>query len=177
MKLETASTLIIASLLVLCFSILTSAQTPSSSPKTTIDSRGGNSVPVTKEEFFVERAIPLKNVHALGGFFGERFRKNKDIYLKQFPIQGYISFVMKQDHTAWDWTQTEQHGKWIESSVLAVAQSGDQELTKEVENIFSQFIALQEPEGYLGPTAKAVRTTEKPDGEWTRTNCTMSFML
>ena len=117
---------------------------------------------MTKEEFFVERAIPLKNVTALGGFFGERVRKNKDIYLKQFPIQGYIDFVKKQDHTAWDWTQAEQHGKWIESSVLAAAQSGDQELTKEVENIFSQFIALQEPEGYLGPTAKAVRTPEKP---------------
>jgi DUF1680 family protein len=116
----------------------------------------------TPKEFFVEKSIPVKEVTNLGGFFGDRVRKNKDAYLKQFPIQSYIDFVKRQDHTAWDWTQAEQHGKWIESSIYAAAQSGDVELKKKVEDIFSQLIVLQEPEGYLGPTAKAVRTPEKP---------------
>lgn len=73
----------------------------------------------TLKEFFVEKAIPVKAVSNLGGFFGDRIRKNKDVYLKQFPIQSYIDFVKRQDHTAWDWTQAEQHGKWIESSIYA----------------------------------------------------------
>lgn len=114
------------------------------------------------KEFFVEKAIQVKEVSNIGGFFGDRVRKNKDIYLKQFPIENYIDFVKKQDHTNWDWTQAEQHGKWIESSIYAAAQSGDKELEKKVEDVFSQLIALQEPEGYVGPTAKSVRTPEKP---------------
>jgi DUF1680 family protein len=114
------------------------------------------------ESFFVEKAIPVKDVHDLGGFFGDRVKKNKEVYLKQFPIQNYIDFVKKQNHTEWDWTQAEQHGKWIESAIYAAAQSGDEELKKKVEEVFAQLANLQEPEGYLGPTSKTVRTPEKP---------------
>lgn len=115
-----------------------------------------------KESYFKEKAIPVKEVSDLGGFFGDRVKKNKDVYLKQFPIQNYIDFVKRQDHTEWDWTQAEQHGKWIESSIFAAAESGDRELEKKVEDIFNQLVALQEPDGYLGSTAKKVRTPEKP---------------
>ncbi len=115
-----------------------------------------------QDGYFKEKAIPVKDVSGLGGFFGDRVQKNKDVYLKQFPIQSYIDFVKKQDHETWDWTQAEQHGKWIESAIFAAAQSRDGELEKKVEEIFAQLAALQEPEGYVGPTAKKVRTPEKP---------------
>lgn len=112
--------------------------------------------------FFVEQAIPVKNISNLNGFFADRLKKNKDIYLKQFPIEKYIDFVAKQEHVDWDWTKAEQHGKWIESSIFAAAQSGDKELQEKVTKIVGELIALQEPEGYLGPTAKSIRTPEKP---------------
>lgn len=114
------------------------------------------------ESYFKEKAIPVKYVENIGGFFGDRVAKNKDVYLKQFPIENYVDFVKKQNHTAWDWTQAEQHGKWIESSIFAAAQSGDKELEKKVEEIFKQLVNLQESDGYLGPTAKEVRTAEHP---------------
>lgn len=112
--------------------------------------------------FFVQKAIPVKDVAGLSGFFGDRVQKNKDVYLKGFPIQRYVDFVKKQDYTAWDWTQAEQHGKWIESSIFAAAESGDEELKKKVEDVVTQLVALQDADGYLGPTAKSVRTPEKP---------------
>lgn len=64
------------------------------------------------KEFFVEKSIPVKEVTDLGGFFGDRIRKNKDVYLKQFPIQNYIDFVKRQDHTDWDWTQASPPKGW-----------------------------------------------------------------
>lgn len=116
----------------------------------------------SEEEFFVERAIPVKNVTQLSGFFGDRVSKNQNVYLKEFPIEDYMDFVAKQDHKEWTWVKAEQHGKWIESAILASAQSGDEALRAKVMNIFSELLNLQEPEGYIGPTAKEIRTPESP---------------
>jgi DUF1680 family protein len=113
-------------------------------------------------EFFAQKAIPVKAVSSLGGFFADRVQKNKDVYLKGFPIDHYLDFVRKQQHKAWDWRPGEQHGKWIESSIFSAAQSGDAALQKKVLDVVAELVALQEPEGYVGPTAKSVRTPEKP---------------
>lgn len=32
-------------------------------------------------------------------------------FLKHFPIDQYVDFVVNRQHTAWNWTQAEQHGK------------------------------------------------------------------
>ncbi|SFC92009.1 hypothetical protein SAMN04487907_1145 [Zunongwangia mangrovi] len=115
-----------------------------------------------EDDYFVERAIPVKNVNHLTGFFGDRIEKNQDVYLKQFPIEDYMDFVAKQDHTDWTWVKAEQHGKWIESAILASAQSGDKELRAKVMDVFSRLLSLQEEEGYVGPTAKEIRTPDSP---------------
>lgn len=111
---------------------------------------------------FTQKAVPVSNVTDIGGFFGDRIQKNKDNNLKQFPIDRYVDFVQKQNHKAWDWTQSEQHGKWLESSIFAAAQSGDTALMAKVRNVFAQLASFQEDEGYLGPTAKELRTPGKP---------------
>ena len=111
---------------------------------------------------FVQQAIPISNVTSLGGFSGERILKNRENYLKTFPIDEYLDFIIQRTHKDWTWVKAEQHGKWIESSILSSAQSKDDTLRKKVAEIFTRLIASQEPEGYLGATSPEVRTPEKP---------------
>ena len=63
---------------------------------------------------------------------------NRDIYLKNFPIDEYVSFIEKREHTSWDWTKAEQHGKWIESAYLSAIQSDDKELLDKVDTILKR---------------------------------------
>lgn len=116
---------------------------------------------IINERFFAEKAIPIKDISGLGGFFGDRVDKNRNVYLKNFPVETYLGWVKKQEYTDWAWTP-EQLGKWIESSVYSAAQSGDKELKEKIDSICNQLFDCQEPEGYLGPTPKKIRTPEKP---------------
>jgi hypothetical protein len=111
---------------------------------------------------FVQQAIPISDVTSIGGFAGERIRKNRENYLKTFPIDEYLEFIIQRTHKDWTWVKAEQHGKWIESSILSSAQSKDDTLRKKVAEVFTRLIASQDTEGYLGATSPKVRTSEKP---------------
>jgi len=111
---------------------------------------------------FAQKAIPISDVTSIGGFVGERILKNRENYLKTFPIDEYLNFIVARNHKDWTWTKAEQHGKWIESAILSSAQSKDDTLQRKVVEIFNRLIASQEPEGYLGATAPDLRTPEKP---------------
>lgn len=86
---------------------------------------------------------------------------NRDIYLKNFPIDEYVSFIEKREHTSWDWTKAEQHGKWIESAYLSAIQSDDKELLDKVDTILKRIIDSQEEDGYVGATACSYRSSER----------------
>lgn len=110
----------------------------------------------------IEVPVPVSTVKNVGGFFGDRMALNRNVYLKNFPIDKYVDFITERQHTAWDWTKAEQHGKWIESAYLSAIQSGDKELLEKAENILKRMIDSQEPDGYVGATAKSIRTDQRP---------------
>lgn len=110
----------------------------------------------------LETPVPISTVKNVTGFFGHRMEVNRDTYLKGFPIDKYVDFIVDRQHTAWDWTQAEQHGKWIESAYLSAIQSGDKELLDKAEAVLKRMIESQEEEGYVGATARSYRSPEKP---------------
>ncbi len=110
----------------------------------------------------VEQPVPVSAVRNIGGFVGERMVLNREVYLKQFPIDEYVDFVANRQHRDWIWTKAEQHGKWIESAYLSAIQSGDEELLEKAQRELYRIIDSQEPEGYLGATAKNYRSAERP---------------
>src|SRR5690606_22788429 len=63
----------------------------------------------------IQESIPIVDVTSVGGFAGDRIAKNKDNYLKIFPIEEHVQFIEQRTHTGWDWKKAEQPGKWIES--------------------------------------------------------------
>ncbi len=116
----------------------------------------------TNKVGMVENAVRVSNVAPVSGFFGDRMRLNREVYLKNFPIDKYVDYIVERKQTAWDWTKAEQHGKWVESAYLAAIQSGDKELLRKVEDVLHRIIASQEPNGYLGATAKSYRSDKRP---------------
>lgn len=111
---------------------------------------------------FAEGPVPVASVKNIQGFVGERIALNREAYLKQFPIDEYVDFVVNRQHKDWIWTKAEQHGKWIESAYLSAIQSGDQELLAKAQRELYRIIDSQEPEGYLGATARDYRSAERP---------------
>lgn len=109
-----------------------------------------------------ETPVSISSVKHIGGFFGQRMALNRETYLKHFPIDRYADFVVERQHTAWDWTRAEQHGKWIESAYLSAIEAGDTALLRKAKAVMHKIIASQEPEGYLGATARSFRTPERP---------------
>lgn len=109
-----------------------------------------------------EQPVPISSVKNISGFFGDRMELNRDVYLKQFPIDRYVDFIVERKHSSWDWTKAEQHGKWVESAYLSAIQSGDKDLLNKAETILKRIIDSQEEEGYVGATARSYRTDERP---------------
>jgi len=109
-----------------------------------------------------EEQVKISDIHNISGFIGDRIRLNRDVYLKDFPIDRYVDFIVRREHTSWDWTRAEQHGKWIESAYLSALQSGDSELMDKVHSELYRIIDSQEPSGYLGATAADYRSDERP---------------
>jgi DUF1680 family protein len=110
----------------------------------------------------LEKPVPVSSVKEISGFFGNRMELNREVYLKQFPIDQYVEFIGKREHTEWNWTKAEQHGKWIESAYLSAVQSGDRELLKKAQAVLKRIIDSQEESGYVGATARSYRSPERP---------------
>lgn len=110
----------------------------------------------------VERALPATKVTAIGGFAGDRINKNREHYLKTFPISKYIQLIEQRHFTAWDWRKGEQPGKWLESAIVTAVRTGDKALEKEARDCYERMLSAQAPDGYLGITADSIRTLEKP---------------
>lgn len=49
----------------------------------------------------VEQPVPVSAVRNIGGFVGERMALNREVYLKQFPIDEYVDFVANRQHRDW----------------------------------------------------------------------------
>lgn len=109
----------------------------------------------------LENPVPVTSVRNITGFYGHRMAVNRQ-YLKDFPIEKYVDFIVKRQHTAWDWTKAEQHGKWIESAYLSALQSGDKVLLAKAKNVLNRIISSQEKSGYLGATALSYRSDSRP---------------
>ena len=80
----------------------------------------------------LESPVKVSEISGIDGFIGDRMKLNRDVYLKNFPIDKYVDFVVNRQHTGWDWTRAEQHGKWIESAYLSAIQGKDKELYQKV---------------------------------------------
>src|SRR5690554_4530161 len=105
---------------------------------------GFNSCTQKHKVDLAENPVPIVTVKNIDGFYGDRMRVNRDIYLKQFPIDEYVRFIEQREHTTWGWEKAEQHGKWVESAYLSAIQSGDDELLARVDEILNRIINSQE---------------------------------
>lgn len=110
----------------------------------------------------VEHPVPVSAVTHIGGFVGERIALNREVYLKQFPIDEYVDFVVLRQHRDWIWTRAEQHGKWIDSAFLSAIESGDTTLLAKARKTLDRILDSQEESGYLGATARDFRTPQRP---------------
>ena len=110
----------------------------------------------------LENPVPVSLVKNVTGFYGERMKLNRDVYLKNFPIDKYVDFIVERQHTTWDWTKAEQHGKWLESAYLSAIQSGDSELMSKARAVLKRIVESQEENGYLRATARSYRSDKRP---------------
>lgn len=110
----------------------------------------------------VERQVPVSMIKNIQGFFGHRMELNRENYIKQFPIDEYVDFIVERQHTEWAWPKAEQHGKWIESAYLSAIQSDDDELMKKASSVLKRILDSQEEDGYVGATARSYRSPERP---------------
>ena len=110
----------------------------------------------------LETPVPVSSVRNITGFYGDRMKLNRDVYLKQFPIDQYVDFIVARQHTAWNWTQAEQHGKWVESAYLSAIQADDKELMEKAQAVLKRILDSQEESGYVGATAKSYRSSDRP---------------
>lgn len=109
-----------------------------------------------------EYPVQVSSVKDIRGFVGDRMALNRDVYLKNFPIEQYVDFIVDRKHEDWWWGMAEQHGKWVESSLLSALQADDLELFDKVRTQLYRIIASQEDNGYLGATSKEYRSPERP---------------
>ena len=110
----------------------------------------------------VQESAPVTAIESVGGFVGDRLEKNKENYIKTFPIEEHVEFIEERTHTDWDWKKAEQPGKWIESAILTAKRTGDKELEQKAREMLNRLIASQEPEGYVGATSPEIRSPERP---------------
>lgn len=108
----------------------------------------------------VQQPLTVKEVTELRGYLGERWQSNRVGSLHRFDIENYVRMVEARTNRAWWWIG-EQDGKWLESAILSSARS-DSELRAKASLMLDRVIASQEPDGYVGITAKAVRTPQQP---------------
>lgn len=75
-------------------------------------------------------------------------------------LAGYIKKPGEQSYVG------EHVGKWLHAATLAWAYTGDEALRHKLDDVASQLIATQEPDGYLGTYIPAERFGLYPDADW-----------
>jgi uncharacterized protein len=87
----------------------------------------------------------------LGGFLGERCRKNEQARLLTKNENDLLnSFQQRPGKQAW---AGEHVGKWLHAATLAWAYTGDAELRAKLDRVVNALLATQKPDGYLGTYA------------------------
>jgi DUF1680 family protein len=75
-------------------------------------------------------------------------------------LAGYIKKPGEQSYVG------EHVGKWLHAATLAWAYTGDEALRHKLDDVASQLVAAQEPDGYLGTYIPAERFGLYPDADW-----------
>ena len=110
----------------------------------------------------LEQSVPATAVVGVGGFAGNRIAKNQANYVRVFPIEKYVGMIEARQFTGWDWRQGEQPGKWLEAAIISSARTHDVELEAKTREMYQRVLRSQAADGYVGITAPAARTAEKP---------------
>jgi DUF1680 family protein len=94
---------------------------------------------------------------SVGGFLGRRFHVNRTARLKDRMLaEQFIRRHEQKRYDDWFWLG-EQIGKWLDASAYAGLIAGDETLLARVDEILERLAASQEPDGYLGITARIHR--------------------
>lgn len=108
-----------------------------------------------------ETPVGDENVHVYG-FLRDRMEKNKDHYVKTFPIGTYVKLMEDKTYKDWDWRKGEQPGKWLEAALWSSESLNDTALLHLAEKVLLRIEKSQSEDGYLGITSPDIRTPEKP---------------
>ena len=46
-----------------------------------------------------QHQVKIADVHDISGFIGDRIDLNREVYLKDFPIDKYVDFIVNRGHT------------------------------------------------------------------------------
>ena len=71
----------------------------------------------------LEKPVPVSSVRNITGFFGHRMEVNRNAYLKHFPIDKYVDFVVNRQHSAWG-LDTGRTAWKVDRISLSVSSSG-----------------------------------------------------
>jgi uncharacterized protein len=97
--------------------------------------------------------LPPRNLHAIGGFLGQRFDANRTHRLKDRLLsEQFIRLHEHKRYDDWFW-MGEQIGKWLDAAAYSALLAKDDELLARVHELIDRLAAAQESDGYLGITA------------------------
>lgn len=100
----------------------------------------------------------------LGGFLGERCRKNEQARLLTKNETDLLSgFQQRPGKQAW---VGEHVGKWLHAATLAWAYTGDAELRAKLDRVVNGLLATQKADGYLGTYADDQRWAMGREQKW-----------
>lgn len=100
----------------------------------------------------------------LGGFLGERCRKNEQARLltkNETDLLG--GFQQRPGKQAW---VGEHVGKWLHAATLAWVYTGDAELRTKLDRVVASLLATQQPDGYLGTYADGAHWAMGREQQW-----------
>ncbi len=104
----------------------------------------------------------------LGGFLGERSRKNAQVRLltkNESDLLG--SFQRRHSQEAGKQAWAGEHvGKWLHAATLAWANTGDVELRAKLDRVVSALLAAQQADGYLGTYADSEHWAMGREQKW-----------
>jgi DUF1680 family protein len=109
----------------------------------------------------VQQRLRADAIVAVGGFAGDRMRRNISARLLVFDINPYVRLVEEHNYTDWNWIG-EQPGKWLEAAILASSTFREAKLHDAAGMIFGRLLAAQQADGYLGITDTELRTPAHP---------------